>query len=361
MNKLQQIERLHQLFTTRRRRLSLDDLSADLNIAPGQCKGLLSLMIEHLDSPIECCQTTQTYAYPDEACGRYKLPKCWLNPDEFLHLVALDHQLQCQPKGLLQEDLQEMPAAISAGLRKRKLSQHQFERRIKYLSDDVSYHFPDFFSAICAGLLERRQLAVCYFDDDGQTHELNVCPQLLLHRNGRWLLTAWCHLSRQLRCLEVAQIDSVNLLGERAREIAPKNVEVFLGNQFGYNQKQPLTLHLSFTGRSAYQVARQTWHPDQQGQWQGGQYHLRLPLVDQERLLGQVLVHLPNVQVLQPTQFADQLTGLLQRALARQTQDPTGQQSPANAQKAILATATDRRDESIADAEEAVTLKKAQA
>lgn len=358
MNKLQQIERLHQLFTTRRRRLSLADLSSDLKISSNQCETLLTEMKNHLDSPIEWCQESQTYAYPKEACGQYKLPKCWLNPSEFIHLVVLDTQLKNKPEGLLQADLKALTVGISDALRKRKLSEYQFERRIKYLSDDIAYNFPSFFSAICAGLLDRRQLAISYNDKDNQKQALNVCPQLLMHRDNRWQLTAWCHLSRQLRCLDIARIESASLLSGRAREIAPKNVEVFIGNQFGYNQKQPLTLHLSFTGDSAHIVSQQSWHPDQQGQWQGDQYHLRLPLVDQDRLLTQVLTHLPNVQVLQPSHFADRLTGILQQALEQQTH-PAAAQPPANSRSATVADQTKPlKDSSVS---ETTALKQAQA
>jgi len=322
MNKLQQIERIHQLFTTRRRRLTLRDLCTDLRIEPATCQALLVLMKEHLDSPIDYCAETGTYSYPDQACGRYKLPLCWLNPAEFIHLVELNDQLNTPLPGLLHEDLAEMSDGVNQALRKRKLSQYQFERRVKFLSDETPYNFPPLFSSICAGLLDRRQLAITVHADDGEVHSLNVCPQLLLHRNRSWQLTAWCHLHRQLRCFDIARIESVSVLASRAREIAPKNVEVFLGNQFGYNQKQPLTLHLRFQGDSAYQVARQCWHPDQKGEWQGEYYLLQLPLIDQDRLLTQVLSHLPNVQVLSPSQFAERLSAVLQQALVAQAEAP---------------------------------------
>ncbi len=318
MNKLHHIERLHQLFTTRRRRLSLADLSNDLKLEPSQTEELLQLMQQQLDSPIHFCENSQTYAYPDDACGRYKLPQCWLKPEEFIQLVSLDHQLNKALPGLLHEDLAGLAEQLQQALQKRKLSLHQFQRRIKYHSDTLHYQYPPLFSQLCAGLLERRQLAITYLDDQHQRQGINVCPQLLLHHNRSWQLTYWCHLNRQLRCLDIARIQSITELGGRAREIAPKNVEIFWGNQFGHNQKQPLTLQLCFTGDSAHQVAFQCWHPEQQGHWHGSEYHLSLPLLDQDRLMSQILSHLPNVRVLQPSQFAQRLTAVLQQAMQQQ-------------------------------------------
>ncbi|BFM09491.1 helix-turn-helix transcriptional regulator [Halioxenophilus aromaticivorans] len=336
MNKLQQIERLHQLFTTRRRRLSLTDLATDLAIEPEDCQRLLDQMKEQLASPIEFCSGSQTYAYPDQACGRYKLPKCWLNADEFFQVIALGQQLKQPPAGLLQEDLAPMGAALEAALRKRKISQHQFSRRIKTSDYQPQYRFYGVFGDLCAALLDRRQLTINYCDADRQSHTDNICPQLLLQRNHSWLLTYWCQRGRQLRCLDVARLDSVIVLADRAREIAPKNVEHFLGNQFGHNQKQPLTAHLCFSDESAFQVAKQSWHPEQQGEWQGDRYHLRLPLIDQDQLLGQVLAHLPNVQVLQPAPFAQRVTHLLQQALNLHSQ-PTVTDTPrANTHHTVL-------------------------
>ncbi|WP_317932477.1 WYL domain-containing protein [Halioxenophilus sp. WMMB6] len=318
MNKLQQIERIHQLFCTRRRTLTLADIGSDLGIAPEAVAQLLEQMKRYLAAPIE--QMDDGFQYQIYTGERYRLPEFWLSPSEFVQVAQMSDQIQRTQPGLLQEDLNVLEGNFTRLLRTRKINQYQFERRVRYLSDAPPYSFNHDFSLLCSGLLERRQLAIQYSSDNGELQQLTICPQSLIYRAGAWQLAAWCHLLHQLRSFNVARIQKIELLSARSREIAPKNLDKFFANQLGYNQQQPLTLQLRFWGDSAHQVAKQSWHPNQQGLWQEQCYFLSLPLIDQDQLMARVVSHLPNVQVLSPSQFAERLNHLLQAALDRQQQ-----------------------------------------
>lgn len=334
MNKLHQIERLHQLFCTRRRPLTTTELCADLALKEHDLLNLLHQMQTCLGAPIvasenhglqrdapeskasESNQSETTFTYePDH---NFALPEFWLQASEFSQITKLLTLLDKPQPGLLSKDLEQLTPSVYRFLRHRNITPHQFERRVRYLSEEQPYCFPANYSVVCQGLLLRRQLSIHYQHSRAEQQTLTICPQLLIYRAGTWVLAAWCHLQHQLRCYDLTRICGVEILAERSREIASKNLDRFFANHFGYNQQQPLNLHLCFTGDSAFQVAQQCWHPEQTGHWQGESYHLQLPLVDQDLLLTRVLAHLPNVQVLEPVPFADRLQTLLRQALEAQ-------------------------------------------
>lgn len=318
MTKFQQIERIHQLFSTRRRKLSLETISADLKIEPADTTALIEQMRAYLDAPIEQCPENHDYGYC-EARGRdYQLPSFWLNPDEFVLTTRLLQLLSETQPGLLHDDLAQLEGPLNRLLRQRKISLYQFERRVQYQSDEPPYCLQPQLCQLVQGLIDRRQLAITYQDPNDGAVCMNICPQMLSYRAGSWKLAAWCHRQHQLRCFDVARIENAEILTDRSREMAAKNIEKFFANQFGYNQQQPLQLQLKFWGDSAYRVAQQCWHPEQQGHWQEGTFYLSLPLIDQDLLIARLLPHLPDVQVLSPQPFVERFNNLLNKATARQ-------------------------------------------
>jgi predicted DNA-binding transcriptional regulator YafY len=315
MKKRQQIERLHHLFATRRRRLSTETLCQELGIDADWLSSLLSLMTDHLLAPIDYCSQSDTYAYLDNS--EFTLPRFWLSADEAIDTANLGHAVRSLSTGFIDDSLGDLNHLLKEFLRERGVSQYHFDRRVRYHPVTDDYQFPQWFSGLCCGVIERRQLALEYVGENGKTQSLTVCPQLVLHRLHSWLLVAWCHRRRSLRTFNIARIRGLEILPSRAREIAQKNLEKQCLNELGYNQQQPLDLQLLFSGDSAFEVANQQWHPQQVGRWQGKEFLLTVPLVDQDELLQKVLAHLPNVQVLSPSQFAERLRGVLSRALER--------------------------------------------
>lgn len=350
MNKLQNIQRIHQLFKTRRRWLTLADFCDDLNLPPEKVSELIDQMQRYLKTPIEYSTTEQAYRYTEGALNCYRLPEFWLTPDEIICLTRLNHSLNSLRDGFLSEESDQFYSPIQDALRSRKINSHQFNNRVKYIPKAHKQTFDNHFSTVCSALLERRQLSIVYQDGREQTSNHTLCPQLLVHRNDAWMLEAWCHMHRNIRSFSIARIDQAEMLKERSREIAQKNIDIYFDNRYGLNQQRPQLLELKFSGDAAFEVASQCWNIEQSGDWSGENYHLILPLIDEDSLIKKVLQYLPDVEVIQPEGFQQRINQILSQALSRHSKsntscNPNPETSESGVVKALAPNSASAKDE----------------
>ncbi|GAB2191503.1 helix-turn-helix transcriptional regulator [Sessilibacter sp. MAH2] len=317
MNKLQKIQRIHQLFKTRRRWLSASDISSDLKAPESEVSELLAQMQSFLSAPIEFSEQEQGYRYREGAIANYNLPDFWLSASEIVSLSRLHNNFNGLSRGLLSDEVEGFKSPIEQALRVRKINSDQFYARVKYIPNVQARTFDEVFSIICAGVLERRQIAMHYNNSDGSVSHCTVCPQLLVHRENVWILEAWCHMHRGLRSFNLSRVGNAEVLKSRSREIAQKNLDKYFDNLYGVNQQRPQLVELKFSGDAAYEAASQLWHVDQNGFWQDGHYCLHLPLQNEDALIKRLLPLLPNVQVLQPQALKMRLHSTLTQALKR--------------------------------------------
>jgi len=73
---------------------------------------------------------------------------------------------------------------------------------------------------------------------------------------------------------------------------------------------------MRFSPRAARWVSSEQWHPRQKSKTElDGSYVLDVPYSDDRELLGDVLRHGPNVEVLSPTVLRDRCQAALRKAL----------------------------------------------
>ena len=84
-------------------------------------------------------------------------------------------------------------------------------------------------------------------------------------------------------------------------------------------QRRPLTaVPLRFTPERARWVASEQWHPQQEGRTlDDGSYELTIPYSDDRELIGDILRHGPDVDVLAPSGLRARVRERLQQAAAR--------------------------------------------
>jgi len=83
------------------------------------------------------------------------------------------------------------------------------------------------------------------------------------------------------------------------------------------------TAVLRFSPSIARDIAAQAWHPDQRGQWVGDHYELSFPYSDERELVGDILRHIPHVQVLSPATLKIAVKERLTTALSILNEDET--------------------------------------
>ena len=140
-----------------------------------------------------------------------------------------------------------------------------------------------------------------------------------MHYRGTWYLHAWCHEADALRRFALDAIEQAELVDQRAKDVAMKTVEAELDGGYGiFSGRATHRATLVFDAGPAQWVARETWHPEQQGRWlDDGRYELRLPYADGTELAMDVLRYAGQAEVVGDVALRDTVKARLSAALRR--------------------------------------------
>jgi predicted DNA-binding transcriptional regulator YafY len=156
----------------------------------------------------------------------------------------------------------------------------------------------EIFNRSSEALLNRKQLQIHYRSYNQQTTQRSISPQTLIYYRENWYLDAWCHLREELRTFSIARIEKATLSGKKARDIQEKQQQQHFSESFGiFSGAAKHQARLRFFPSVAREIASQSWHPEQQGEWDGEDYILSFPYGDDRELLQDILRHVPNVVV----------------------------------------------------------------
>jgi predicted DNA-binding transcriptional regulator YafY len=149
--------------------------------------------------------------------------------------------------------------------------------------------------------------------------EREVSPQRLVHYNDNWYLDAWCHLRGDLRSFSVDAIRKADVLTDRAKAVAEKDLKEYFETSYGiFRGKANKVAKLRFTPERARWVADETWHAKQEGHFdEQGRYVLRLPYADPRELIMDILRHIPEVEVVGPAELAQSVSSKVAAAAGR--------------------------------------------
>lgn len=159
------------------------------------------------------------------------------------------------------------------------------------------------FETVGSALLQRRRLSMTYAArGSGQTTVREVSPLRLVHYRENWYLDAWCHLRRGLRSFALDAISQAHLLELPAKEVNDTMLDATFAPSYGiFSGGRAQWARLHFTPERARWVAKEQWHPQQEGKPQAdGSYLLRLPYTDHRELIMDILKHGAHCAVLGP-------------------------------------------------------------
>jgi predicted DNA-binding transcriptional regulator YafY len=176
------------------------------------------------------------------------------------------------------------------------------------------------FKKVTSAVLGRHRLRLRYYarSSDRET-ERDVSPQRLVHYRDNWYLDAWCHLRDDLRSFSVDGIRDAEVLPEKAISVQARELDVVLGEAYGiFSGRAKAWATLRFTPERARWVASESWHPRQKSKFEeDGSYVLEIPYSDDRELLGDILRHGPEVEVLAPKELRERCHALLVAACGK--------------------------------------------
>jgi predicted DNA-binding transcriptional regulator YafY len=179
----------------------------------------------------------------------------------------------------------------------------EVERRVRLVQIGARTMALPHFETVANAVLKRERMRIVYAGrNSDEVTEREVSPQRLVHYRDNWYVDAWCHLRDALRSFAVDAIRDATLLDRKAKTIADRELDEVLGSGYGiFSGRATQWARLRFTPARARWVGAEQWHPRQKGSFEAdGAYVLEVPYSDDRELIGDILRHGPEVEVLDP-------------------------------------------------------------
>ena len=179
------------------------------------------------------------------------------------------------------------------------------------------------FELVANAVLKRQRVHIAYAGRSSNTvTEREISPQRLVHYRENWYVDAWCHLREDVRSFAVDAIQRAALLDKKAKNVADKELDEVLASGYGiFSGRSTQWAKLRFTAERARWVGSEQWHPKQKSSYAAdGAYVLEVPYADDRELIGDILRHGAEVEVLGPPALRRAVRGQLNAALKRYTE-----------------------------------------
>jgi len=195
-------------------------------------------------------------------------------------------------------------------------SADEISQRIRIVPLAAKAYRSKYFEALCQALLSRKCVDITYYSrPSDSSSERRVSPQRLIYYRDNWYLDAWCHLRQGLRSFSIDAIQALDISSEPAIEIDAAELNRQLESGYGiFSGAETRQAVLRFSPEIARWVSRETWHPDQDSEYdQGGFYILRIPYSQDTELVMDILKYGAEVEVLDPPDLRAKLCDRIHR------------------------------------------------
>lgn len=280
--------------------MSLGDLASEMGCAKRTVERTKDTLIDLFHAPLEYFPEQKGWAYNRNG-DSFELPGVWLTSSDLQSLAALLGLIKNISPGLLDEEFSLVESQINKFLQARGLSVQEITDKIRYLPQATRNFSHTNFLTAGEAILKGRRLSIRYKSYNGQASTRELSPLTLVYYRENWFLDAWCHLRKAPRTFSLSRIEKCLLLEALAEQINKEQVEQYFAASYGIFSGMPKhRAELKFTGHVAREISTQSWHPQQQGEWQGDEYLLHIPYSDDRELIQEILRYTPHVCVEKP-------------------------------------------------------------
>jgi predicted DNA-binding transcriptional regulator YafY len=304
LNQTERIFKIEQMITARRV-VPFNDLLAELEVSRATLKRDLEYLRSRMRTPIVYDRQAGGYVMQAQlgSSTRVEFPGLWFNASEAAALLTMHHLLEQMQPGLLKRQIEPLKSRLEALLERGNYPLSEVQHRVRMVTFGRRAPEPKCFSLVASGLLDRRRLKLNYYSrSTGERSERTVSPQRLVCYRQSWYLDAWCHMRNGLRSFAADCIERADITDEAAKEISDEVLDAELAESYGiFAGRAKAHARLRFSAERARWVAHEIWHPDQRGAFQpDGTYLLEFPYGDDRELIGDILHHGADVEVIAP-------------------------------------------------------------
>jgi predicted DNA-binding transcriptional regulator YafY len=293
----------------------------ELEVSKATFKRDLEYLRDRMRAPIVYDRDEEAYRFDSGVADRelWELPGLWFTAAELQALLTMDRLLGNLEPGVLGELVGPLRQRLKDLLESGHHTAEDIAQRIRILAVGSRQVEPAHFRALSTALLSRRRLRIRHQRrQTGEILEREISPQRLVHYRDNWYLDAWCHKRRALRTFGVDAIESAVVTDMAAKEVAEETLDRHFASGYGiFAGGETQDAVLLFGAERARWVAREIWHPQQDGKLQlDGTYLLRFPYAQEPELVMDILKYGPDVQVLAPASLREAVASQLRAAAA---------------------------------------------
>lgn len=318
---MSEIDRLYsyRILLTGRRAVPRGEILSKLEISLATFKRDLAKLRDRLNIPVIFDKELGGYKL-ELVDSRTELPGLWFSQEEVLALLTIQSMIEKLEPGVLGPKLKPLQSRLNDMLSSQGVDAQVLAQRVKLVHAGKRKLILKQFEAVAQATMNRKQLKIQHFNrQTGEAVERTISPQQLIHYRDNWYMDAWCHLKNGLRNFSIDAIKDCEILDVPAKEIAQEQIDSEVASGYGiFGGKDIEWAKLKFTASRARWVSHEEWHPDQKAVLgKDGTYTLELPYTDERGLLGDILRHGPEVEVLEPHRLRESVQNAFRSALKK--------------------------------------------
>ncbi len=310
---------LHLSLAARRQPASTQELMDELGCSRSTLHRTIVRLRDGLGAPI-LNSPGRGYFY-DRSAPSFELPGLWFRADELEALLVMDDLLETVQPGVLRAQLGPLRDKVSNLLDASVRGREPFPtHRIRILRSHARQVPTASLTTVATAVVERRRLAFRYAGRvAGQTADRRTAPQRLVYYRDQWYLDAWDEDKDALRTFSIDRMAHIETLDGTGPDVGDRQLDALLTAGYGlFAGPAEHNARLLFTAERARWVAEETWHPDQTGRFlPDGRFELRVPYADERELVGEILRHGPEVDVLEPASLREAVRDRLELTVRR--------------------------------------------
>ena len=279
-----------------------------LEISPATFKRDLTKLRDQMRMPIVFDREEGGYRMEVDS-SMAELPGLWFSQNELLALATTKQMLEQLEPGFWGNRLQPLQDRLGELLEWHGIDPLELSRRVAVLNTGKRRFESNAFDAVSQANFTRCRVMVRHFGrQTGEVTERVISPQCLVYYRSNWYVDAWCHLRNDLRSFSIDAMESATLLSDEAVEVDPVKIHETFGRGYGIFGGAPVgRAKLKFSARRARWVAQEEWHPDQVSSvLPDGTLMLQVPYSDTRELIGEILRHGTDVEVIAPPDLREQ-------------------------------------------------------
>jgi proteasome accessory factor C len=318
MDKWEKVVLLHRTLKACKYCVPLKTIMAELECSEATFHRIRGFMQMRLGAPIVFDRTYGGYCYDTAQAGPFELPGLWFTKKELEALLGFEHAVESLRGGFFRDILAPVKSRFEPVLKAQKTRLDALRDRIKIIPIQSRLIGDALFRTVAGAVVRQRCLHIEHSKlSEKEPTSRTISPQTLVRYRDNWYVDAYCHLRRKLRTFALDRLTKAEPVTDKYHVVSRSAREKFFASAYGiFTGPATKSAVIEFTGTAAREVAHETWHPKQKGQWLNEKtYRLTVPYGHSRELIMDILRWGEWAEVKEPKELREEVGKTIKRAM----------------------------------------------